>query len=162
MRRIGEKKEGGRWACARARGGGSPRPARQSPAGQSDTAFTVPQKCVSPLPCPSQEDTPGWPLLRGHGQERREGPWSPCGPPALIYFFIPLPLPHPPSPYFKPHTVAGHVSLLHLFWPFPCCKSCPKYCSQLTRELYRSQITLPGGLSPAQHPRGCAGWSRGR
>lgn len=78
-------------------------------------------------------------------------------PPALIYFFIPLPLPHPPSPCFKPHIVPGHVSFLNLFWHFPCCNSSPKYRSQLAGEIYRSHITLPGGLSPTQHPWGWAG-----
>lgn len=74
----GSKKRGGRRDCAGARSGGSPCPARQCPAGQSDVGSTMPQKRVPPLPCPSQEDVLRCPLLWGHGQERREGPWVPC------------------------------------------------------------------------------------
>lgn len=130
-----------------ARSGGTPCPVRHLPAGQRDIGSSVPQKPESPLPCPSQEDTQGGP---------------PCGDMARRGVKVPMQFPctdlllHP-----SPHSSSSCPPLpnptrfsLHLFQHFPCCKSSPKYCSQLAGKIYRSQITLPAELNPAQHSWG--------
>jgi len=139
------KKGVGRWACARTRSGGT---ACQCPAGQSDIGSSTPHKRVCPLPCPSQEDTPGWPLLQGHFQEIRAGPWFPFTlfPPSSSSFSLSQ-TPHGARPWFPSPPLLA-LSLLH-------------FLPQISFLISQGDLLLPcSPFRAAQHPRGWPGWSR--